>query len=85
MVAESPGNEFCRHFSAIRKKNINAKLATFQPVTGGFVDKVERIVGRISLQLDKQAASREPQGLRSRAPLPVKIIDDDSPFEYPAL
>lgn len=54
-------------------------------MTGGFVDKVQRIVGRISLQLDKQAASREPQGLRSRAPLPVKIIDDDSPFEYPAL
>ena len=67
------------------EKNINAKLAAFQPVTGGFVDKVQRIVGRISRQLDKQAASREPQGLRSRAPLPVKIIDDGSPFEYPAL
>lgn len=49
------------------------------------MDKVERIVGRISRQLEKQAASREPQGLRSRAPLPVKIIDDDSPFEYSAL
>ncbi len=67
------------------EKNINTKLAAFQPVTGGFVDKVQRIVARISRQLDKQAASREPQGQRSRAPLPVKIVEDGNPFEYPAL
>lgn len=67
------------------EKNINAKLAAFQPVTGGFVDKVQRIVARISRQLDNQAASREPQGQRGRAPLPVKIVEDGNPFEFPAL
>jgi predicted PurR-regulated permease PerM len=67
------------------EKNINTKLAAFQPVTGGFVDKVQRIVARISRQLDKQTASREPQGQRGRAPMPVTIVEDGNPFEYPAL
>ena len=67
------------------EKNFNSKLAAFQPVKGGFVDKVQRIVGRISRQLDKQDALRDPRGQRGKAPLPVKIVEVGNAFEYPAV
>ena len=67
------------------EKNFNSKLAVLQPVNGGFIDKVQGIVARISRQLDKQAASREPPGQRGSSPLPVKIVENGNPFEMPAL
>ncbi len=67
------------------EKNFNSKLAAFQPDKGGFVDKVQRIVSRISRQIDRQAELRDPTGQRGKAPLPVKIVEDGNPFEYPAL
>ncbi len=67
------------------EKNFNSKLAAFQPESGGFIDKLQRIVGRISRQIDRQAALREPPGQRNKAPLPVKIVENGSPFELPAL
>ncbi len=67
------------------EKNFNSKLAVLQPADGGFIDKVQGIVARISRQLDKQAASREAPGTRGSAPLPVKIVENSNPFEMPAV
>ena len=67
------------------EKNFNAKLSTLQPVEGGFVYKVQRIFARVSRQLDKQAASLAKGSIQSKAPLPVKIVENGSPFQLPGL
>jgi predicted PurR-regulated permease PerM len=67
------------------EKNINSKLAALQPATGGFFDKVQGIVSRVSRQLDRQSASRETPEQRGRNPQPVKIVESGNPFGMPAL
>jgi predicted PurR-regulated permease PerM/CheY-like chemotaxis protein len=68
------------------EKNLNAKLAAFHPIEGGFVDKLQRITGRVTRQLERQTASRTPAPQSgSGAPLPVKIVENGSPFEFSVL
>ena len=67
------------------EKNFNSKLAALQPAEGGFFDKIQRIVTRVSRQLDRQSASRETAEQRTRNPQPVKVVESGTPFGMPAL
>ena len=67
------------------EKNFNAKLAAQQPAEGGFFDKIQRIVTRVSRQLDRQSASRETAEQRTRNPQPVKVVESGTPFGMTAL
>jgi predicted PurR-regulated permease PerM len=63
--------------------NLNA---AFRPVEGGLVDKLQHIGSRVTGQLNKQSATNPPPPQsQNRAPLPVKIIDNGSPFDLPIL
>jgi predicted PurR-regulated permease PerM len=63
------------------ERHLSAKLEAFKPADGGFVDKLQGIVNRITRQLDKQEAARAPTGERKNGtPLPVKVVENGSPF-----
>ena len=67
------------------EKNFNSKLAALQPAEGGFFDKVQGIVTRVTRQLDRQSASRETPEQRTRNPQPIKVVESGTPFGMPAL
>jgi predicted PurR-regulated permease PerM/CheY-like chemotaxis protein len=69
------------------EKNLNAKLAAFHPAEDGFVNKVQRIVGRMGRQFERSAGARAPISERKRSdrPLAVEIVENDSLFRIPLL
>lgn len=74
------------------QEHLDAKIAAMHSDGQGFFDKVQRIVGRVSSQLDKVASSStnergaaKRQGASPGRPQPVTIVENSGPFHIAVL
>lgn len=65
--------------------NLSEKIASLRSSEGGFVDKLQGIVTRITAQMQTRGPAKAAEETADVAPLPVKIVADDGPFNLSSI